>query len=147
MPTLLIVILIGLLGGVAVTLQAPFSSMITQRIGLLESLLIVHLGGLALVAVPLLVYYRGGQLAQWRSVPWYALTAGFYGVGLLAAINYTFPRIGAAGTVTLILAGQLVMAALLDHFGLLGTEVRVFNLQRALGILLLFAGVWLIVRR
>lgn len=145
MPTLLIVIAIGLLGGIAVTLQAPFSSMITQKIGMLESILIVHLGGLLLVAVPLLAQ-RGGQLGQWRNVPWYALTAGFYGVGLLAAINYTFPRIGAAGTVTLILAGQLVMAAVLDHFGVLGAEVRAFNLQRLLGFAVLFAGVWLIVR-
>ena len=45
MQTLIPIILIGLFSGVAVGLQSPLASMITQRLGMVESIFIVHLGG------------------------------------------------------------------------------------------------------
>jgi len=54
--------------------------------------------------------------------------------------------VGVAPTVTLIVAGQLVLGVALDHFGLLGAEVRHLDLQRLIGVIVLFVGVWLIVR-
>jgi transporter family-2 protein len=56
-------IVIGLAGGVAVGLQGPLASMISQRLGMLESAFIVHIGG-AFVALLLLLFYGGGKLAQ-----------------------------------------------------------------------------------
>lgn len=69
MQTVLIIIFIGLLGGMAVGVQAPLSSMITQRLGVMESVFIVHIGG-ALAALVPLIYFGGGKLGNWRSVPW-----------------------------------------------------------------------------
>ena len=45
MESILLIILIGLAGGVAVGLQSPLASMLSQRLGVLESIFIVHLGG------------------------------------------------------------------------------------------------------
>ena len=45
MQSIIVIILIGLAGGIAVGIQAPLSSMISQRLGILESVFIVHLGG------------------------------------------------------------------------------------------------------
>jgi len=58
MQTLLIIIFIGLIGGMAVGVQAPLSSMITQRLGVLESIFIVHVGGALAVLIPLA--FHGG---------------------------------------------------------------------------------------
>jgi bacterial/archaeal transporter family-2 protein len=146
MPTLVLVILFGLAGGIAVGMQGPLASTITEKIGVLESIFIIHIGGAIFAAVPLLVLRTGGNLGHWRSVPWYALLAGGWGLVVIAAISYTFPRVGASGTVTLIVAGQLVISAALDHFGWLGVDVRHIDLQRVIGIAVLFVGVWLIVR-
>ncbi len=146
MSTLLFVVLIGLAGGVAVGLQGPFASLISGRLGMLESVFIVHLGGALIVGVPLLLR-GGGHLGEWRSLPWYALTAGVYGLVVLVAVSYTIPQIGAAATVVLVVAGQLLVSTLIDHFGLLGTDVRPVDPVRLLGIVVLFLGVWLIVRR
>jgi len=145
MPTLVIVVLLGLLGGLAVGLQGPLASLITQRLGLLESIFIVHMGGALAVTVPLLLR-GGGRMGEFRSVPWYALGAGVLGLVILGAVSYTIPRVGVAPTVTLIVAGQLVLGVALDHFGLLGAEVRHLDLQRLIGVVVLFVGVWLIVR-
>jgi uncharacterized membrane protein YdcZ (DUF606 family) len=45
MESILLIILIGLAGGIAVGLQSPMASMITQRLGVFESVFIVHLVG------------------------------------------------------------------------------------------------------
>ncbi|MDE3091927.1 MAG: DMT family transporter [Chloroflexota bacterium] len=145
MENLILVLIVGLAGGVAVGLQAPLTSLMSGRLGTLESVFIVHLGGAILAGLPLLVM-RGGNLGAWRDVPWYALAAGSLGLVVLSAVSYTIPRIGVATTVTLIVVAQLVTAALLDHFGLLGATVRVLDPARLLGIAVLFAGTWLIMR-
>ena len=58
MESILLIILIGLVGGVAVGLQAPMASMITQRLGTFESVFIVHLGGALIALLPIL--FTGG---------------------------------------------------------------------------------------
>jgi uncharacterized membrane protein YdcZ (DUF606 family) len=39
-----------------------------------------------------------------------------------------------------------VLSVLVDHFGLMGTETRHVDLPRLIGVVVLFVGVWLIVR-
>ena len=145
MESILLIILIGLAGGVAVGLQSPLASIMSQRLGTLESVFIVHLGGAIVSLIPLLVY-GGGKLGQWRTVPWYALCAGAFGLVVIAAVSYAIPRIGVAGAVTSIVAGQLLLSALLDHFGWLGAAVRPLDPTRLLGLFVLGVGVWLTVK-
>jgi bacterial/archaeal transporter family-2 protein len=145
MESILLIILIGLAGGIAVGLQSPLASLLTQRLGLFESVFIVHVGGALIASVPLLIY-SGGKLSQWRSVPWYALGAGVFGLVVIAAISYMIPRVGVAAAITTIVAGQLLVSAVLDHFGLLGAVIRSMDLTRAFGLAVILAGVWLTVK-
>jgi transporter family-2 protein len=101
MQSLLVVVLLGLLGGIAVGIQAPLASLISQRLGLLESVFIVHLGGALCAAMPLILM-QGGQLSAWRSVPWYAMGAGALGLVIIGAVSAAIPRIGASGTIIVI---------------------------------------------
>jgi transporter family-2 protein len=128
-----------------VGLQSPLASMITQRLGMLESIFIIHIGGAILIAIPLILI-RGGSLENWRSLPWYALAAGSMGLIVVAGVSFMIPRVGVATAITLIIAGQLVISSILDHYGLLGVEVRHINLQRIFGLIVVFAGAWLTVR-
>ena len=141
----LIFALAGLMGGLAVGLQGPLASMIGQRLGPLESVFIVHLGGLIAAAIPL-AFLRGGALGSWRVVPWYALVAGLFGLVVVVAINFTIPRLGAISTVMLIVTGQLIAGLVIDHFGLLDTAIRPISLSRIIGLAILFVGVYLVVR-
>ena len=70
MQSLVLVILLALLGGIAVGIQSPLASLISQRLGLLESVFIVHLGGALCAAVPLILR-GGGQLSAWQRIPSY----------------------------------------------------------------------------
>lgn len=145
MDNLLLIILIGLAGGIAVGLQSPLASMISQRIGTFESVFIVHIGGAIFALIPLL-FYGGGKLSQWRSVPWYALVAGVFGLVVIGAVSYMIPRIGVAASIITIVAGQLLVGTLLDHFGLLGAAQRSLDLTRVLGLAVVLVGVWLTVK-
>lgn len=145
MESILLIILIGLAGGIAVGLQSPMASMITQRLGMFESVFIVHLGG-ALVALLPLLFYGGGKLAQWRTLPWYVLGAGIFGLVVIGAISYMIPRVGVAASITTIVAGQLLVGTLLDHFGLLGAAGRSLDGTRAIGLAVVLVGVWLTVK-
>jgi bacterial/archaeal transporter family-2 protein len=145
MESILLIILIGLAGGVAVGVQSPMASMITQRLGMFESVFIIHVGGAIFALVPLLLY-GGGKLGQWRSVPWYVLLAGIFGLIVIGAISYMIPRIGVAGAITTIVAGQLLVSTVLDQFGLLGTIARPMDPARAIGLAVVLFGVWLTVK-
>jgi len=145
MESLLLIVLVGLAGGIAVGLQGPLASIMTQRMGPLESSFIVHAGGMLVSLVPLLVI-GGGRIGQWRTAPWYALCAGVLGLVVLSAVSFTIPRIGVAAAIVSIVAGQILLSAVLDHFGWLGASVRPLDGPRLLGLTVVMLGVWLTVR-
>jgi transporter family-2 protein len=145
MESIFLIILIGVAGGIAVGLQSPMASMLTQRLGIFESVFIVHIGGALIALVPILIY-SGGKLSQWRGVPWYVLGAGIFGLIVIGAISYMIPRIGVAGAITSIVAGQLLVSTVLDHFGLLGVATRSMDATRAVGLAVVLVGVWLTVK-
>ena len=94
---LLLALAVGFVGGMAVCFQGPLASLMSQKIGSLESAFVIHLGG-TVVAGMLLLFVSGGGLPQWRSVPWYALASGVLGLFLIFALSYTIPRVGVTGT-------------------------------------------------
>ena len=145
MQPILLILLIGLAGGIAVGLQSPLASMMSQRLGTLESIFIVHAGGALIALIPLLVY-GGGKLSQWRTVPWYALVAGVFGLVVIGAISYMIPRIGVAGSIITVVAGQLLVGTILDQFGWLGAMQRPLDATRLLGLAVVLIGVWLTVK-
>jgi bacterial/archaeal transporter family-2 protein len=145
MEAIFVIILVGLAGGVAIGLQSPMASMLSQRLGVFESVFIVHVGGAVVSLIPLLTY-SGGKLSQWRTVPWYVLAAGAFGLVVIAAVSYMIPRIGVAGATTTVVAGQLLVGSLLDHIGLLGAAERPLDPMRLLGLGVVLFGVWLAVK-
>lgn len=144
METVILIILVGLAGGIAVGLQSPMASMLTQRLGIFESVFIVHIGGALIALIPLLIY--GSKFSQWRSVPWYTLGAGVFGLVVIAAISYMIPRVGVAASITTIVAGQLLVGTILDQYGLLGAAVKPLDVTRVLGLGIVLVGVWLTVK-
>lgn len=141
----LVVILIGLAGGVAVGFQGPIAGAMGQRIGGTASSLIVHVSG-ALFSALLLAFRHGENIRAWKSLPWYMLIAGIFGLILYQTINVTLPRLGSTMMVTLIIIGQLGIGVLIDHFGWLGVPVHPVSLSRAAGLLLLLVGGYFISR-
>ena len=145
MTSLIPVIIIAAIGGIAVTLQAQFMGLMDKNIGTLESMFITYGVGGLLIGITMLIN-KGGNLSAWGSVPWYALSAGVLGLIIVGTIGYSTPRLGLVTTLTILVASQFIVGALLDHFGILGADLRPLNLTRLAGIGVMLLGVWLIVR-
>ena len=141
--TLLIVIVV--VAGAAVAIQAQFMGQLDHGIGTLESMFITYGGGGFLIAIAILIQ-RGGNLAAWRSVPTYTLSAGILGLMIVGGIGYAAPRLGLVVTFTIMVTTQFIVSALVDHFGLFGTTVQMLHVSRVAGMGLLLVGVWLIIR-
>jgi transporter family-2 protein len=141
-----LLILLAILGGLAVTLQGQFMGSMTQFMGTTTSMFITYAGGGAVIVLFTLAT-RAHHFQSWRAVPWYAFTAGLLGLAIVGTIGYVVPRLGLATGFTLIVAGQFVMAALIDQFGWFGATVRPLDGPRLAGLGLLLIGVWLINRR
>ena len=142
-PALLIVV--AAIGGISVAFQAQMMGLLDKSIGTLEAVFITYAGGGLLIAL-VSIFLRGGNLGAWRSVPWYAYSSGALGLIIVGAIGYSAPRLGLVATFTIIVSCQFMVAALIDHFGILGATIRPLDVSRILGISLLLAGIWLTMR-
>lgn len=140
-----VLLLIGVLGGVAVGIQSQIAGAMNQRVGGAASSFIVHVSG-ALISGILLIIRGGENIREWRSLPWYMLGAGVFGVILYLTISQTIPRLGVGVALTLIIVGQLLTGMVIDHFGLLGAAVRHIDPARVLAVILLLIGGYLMIR-
>jgi bacterial/archaeal transporter family-2 protein len=130
-------ILAGLAGSVQVAVMGRFG----DRIGVAEALAFATCVQLALSLAILLVARAGtGDLAgALRAPPWMWL-GGVMGLTVVFTITFAQPRIGATATIGILIAGQLVMGAIIDRFGLFGVDQIAISWPRALGIGLLGIG-------
>jgi bacterial/archaeal transporter family-2 protein len=127
----------GLAGSVQVAVMGRFGG----RIGVLEALTFstgVQLG----LSLAILVVARtgfGGIGDAFRTPLWMWL-GGVMGLTVVGTITFAQPRIGATATIGILIAGQLVMGAVIDRFGLFGVDRIDISLPRAIGIVLLGIG-------
>lgn len=81
------------------------------------------------------------------AIPAWAWFGGLLGAAYVASTTVLGPRLGAAALIALTLAGQMVAALLVDHYGALGFPQSPVTASRLVGAALLVAGVLLIMRR
>jgi bacterial/archaeal transporter family-2 protein len=137
-------VLAGLAGAVQVAVMGRFGA----RIGIVEALTFATALQLLLAVVVLLVVRlgAGGIGGGFRSPPWMWL-GGLMGLFVVFAITFAQPRIGASATIGTLVAGQFVMGAVIDRFGLFGVDQIGLSWTRLLGIGLLAAGAGLSLAR
>ena len=148
MPTnFLVPAILIFLAGAMTAAQPPTNAVLARASGsvIFAAFLSFAVGTLALIAVALATQPRL-SIGALREVPWWAWLGGFYGAFFVAAGAFAAPRIGVASLITIAVAGQLLAALLIDHFGGFGMTATPISLGRVMGVLLVVAGV-LLVRR
>ena len=145
MTNILMAVFLAAIAGMAVTIQSPLASTLNQRIGQIESVFIVHIGGTVVSGI-ILLFLSGGNMRAWRETPWYTWLAGVLGLVVIASVNIAIVRLGSVATVSIMVAAQLALGAVIDHFGWLGLDVRPLTLPRIAGMVVMGLGAWLVVR-
>jgi bacterial/archaeal transporter family-2 protein len=136
---------IGIIAGAMITIQSVLNSALGKKTGNLGSVLILTLVSISLLLLLILLFPNTASL---RNIPgrseWYLYIGGVLGVVILAAPIFLIPKIGTTSTLTALVVGQLLLALLLDHFGLFGFPKVEINLMRIAGVVLLALGAFLI---
>ena len=134
-------ILISLLSGALMSIQGVFNSEVTKQTSVWVSAGWVQLSAFATC---LLIWLCGGrpQVAGLFSVsPWYMLTGGVIGAFITYTVIQGMNSLGPARSVMLIVVSQLLVAYLIEAFGMFGVEKVPFEWRRLLGMGVCIGGI------
>jgi len=143
-----ILVVTAVLGGVVLAVQVGVNVQLRNSLGdpITSTLLsfLVGTAGLALYAwVARAQWPTGSSLGQ---VPAWQWAGGLLGAVYVVSTILVGPPLGAATLLSLVVAGQMIAAMVLDHHGWLGFAHHAVNTWRIAGALLLIGGTVLILR-
>ena len=140
-------LLLAAAAGALMALQGTLNSLLGKTIGLPRATFLVQLTGAAAASSLLLLPHQsGGFLAQLSKVPWYAFLGGPIGVAIVFLVAKSIGKTGAGLATTSIIVAQLFTAYLIDRFGILGVARLPFGPVKIVGIILISAGGWLLLK-
>lgn len=141
--------ILAVLAGVGIATQTGVNAQLRTIVGnpVIAALVSFLVGSFALLIYVLFFQRESlGGLSNLSNMSWHKWTGGLIGALFVSGVIIIAPRIGAANTTCLIVAGQILFALFLDHFGFLGFMQHSFNLMRLAGAFLLIAGAFLILK-
>jgi transporter family-2 protein len=127
--------------GLAGAVQIAVMGELGERSGVFPA---IALSGIVAFALGIVVLYVAGSslwgVREALREPAWLWSGGAISLFIILAMTVAGPRIGIAATLGILIAGNLVMGALIDQLGLLGLDRVPIGWPRALGIVLLAAG-------
>lgn len=94
------------------------------------------------IAVAAALLTNPAAVAKLPAAPKQWFIAGFFVAFYVLAITWIGPDMGIGKAVFYVLLGQLIAAAVIDHFGLFNARVAALTWTRAAGIALMMAGIY-----
>jgi transporter family-2 protein len=141
----LIWIIVALLSGAVLPIQAGLNA----RLGgagqnPVYAATISFLVGTMGLIVYILISRQNVSIAGLREAPSYIWLGGLLGAFYVTAIVLLFPRLGPGLTFGLVVAGQMIVSIMLEHFNLLVAQPSPISYMKILGIALVVVGVVII---
>jgi bacterial/archaeal transporter family-2 protein len=142
-----LLLLLGLAGGASLVVQAALNAGLRARLDSISwAGFVSYVGGTVAMIGALAIGRVKFPGARFEETPLLWMLGGFFGAAYLGVSIVLLPRLGAATVVALVVSGQLISSLVIDRFALLGVPHHPFGPGRAIGALLLLAGVLLIRR-
>jgi transporter family-2 protein len=140
MRTELLLVSVGL--GVVLTVHLAMNGMVgaainNARVG---NALFWCVGAVMAVVIGL-SGWESGALSRLAQVNPVLLTAGAMGASLVFGIAYLIPRVGAGPFTYALLAGQIVSAMVLSHYGWLGSPKQPITSMGIVGVVVMVIGI------
>ena len=140
-------LLLAGLSGAAMAVQGSWNAILGKVIGLLPATLLVHvIGSLGVLGI-LVFRWDSSSWNKLGEAPWFSFLGGLLGVLIVYGVAASIPKVGVANATTAIIAAQITMAVVIDHFGLFGLKAIPFSCWKALGMALLVTGTRLMLIR
>lgn len=142
--------LLAFISGSVLTLQVGINGKLLHSLGspVLTSFISFMVGTIGLGVTYVCTAFLGIQTVpslQSLSLPnWWAWSGGILGAFYIFTVIFVAPKIGFANMFSLVVAGQIILAIVFDHFGVLGNQIHSVTALKSVGVTLLIAGVYLI---
>lgn len=134
-------ILVSLLSGALMSIQGVFNSEVTKQTSVWVSAGWVQLSAFV-TCVVLWLFTGRQQIGGLFSVsPWYMLSGGVIGAFITYTVIKGMSALGPARSVMLIVVSQLLVAYLIEAFGIFGVEKVPFAWRRVIGMGLAITGI------
>lgn len=132
--------LFSIIAGAAMSIQGVFNTRLSEKIGLYESNVFVQGTAFLLSIVAVLIMGKGG-FKEIFSVEKYYLLGGVLGLVITITVMLSIKGLSPTIAISTILISQLLVAALIDAFGLFGSEKVAFGWTKYIGIAMMIGGV------
>ncbi len=134
-------ILIALLSGALMSIQGVFNTQVTEQTSIWVSAGWVQLTAF-LTCIILWMFTGRQQVSGLMQVqPWYMLTGGVIGAFITYTVIKSVASLGPARSALLIVVAQIIVAYLIEVFGLFGMEKAGFAWKKVIGALVAIAGI------
>jgi bacterial/archaeal transporter family-2 protein len=125
--------------GFLITIMVTFNGILDSYLSSYFSLLVIHSVGLVTLLIVLMV--KKEKLRIKGNIPVYLFSGGAIGVIMVFLNNLCFAELGASLTLALGVLGQLVLAAFIDHYGLLHMNIYKFQRKKLIGFGIILIGI------
>jgi bacterial/archaeal transporter family-2 protein len=139
-------VVMALVSGAILPVQATINFRMSKQVG---GPIVSAFVSFAVGTIGLLIYLVASKQFNFREIiaqpsPWWIWIGGLLGAVYVSSVVVLVPKLGVALAFSLIIAGQMIMAIIFDHFGWLGLAIKEISPGKIIGVLLLVAGVVLI---
>jgi transporter family-2 protein len=140
MQTLLYILLAVLMGAV-LSVYLPMNSAVSRYLGSpVAANAVFYLVALVTTIVALALSGSFRTVEQLKTVPAYLFLAGVMSAFMVLGTTFLIPRIGARRLFILQVAGQVLMAIVVSHFGVLESPKDPVTVRKLVGAALLLLG-------
>lgn len=133
-------IIFAIVSGISMSIQGVLNTKLSEKIGLWETTVLIQ--GIALIcSIIISLFIRDGNYANLKNTNKYYLLGGVLGVVITYTVVKSVSLMGATLGIGIILVAQLLAAAIIDAFGLFGTDKIKFTLNNFIGIAIMIIGI------
>ena len=130
----------AIIAGACMSIQGVMNTRLSEKAGLFLSNAYVQ-GTAFLLSVIVLLFAKDSNFKAFGDVNKFYLLGGVFGIAITLTVMLSVKGTSPAIAVSTILVSQLICAAVIDAFGLMGTQKLAFGWNKYLGALIMIAGV------
>jgi transporter family-2 protein len=139
---------LAVVAGLGGAVQVAVMGTLGERVGVLPAVAFSTIVSILFAFAALLVARRSlAGIGDVLHQPRWLWIGGLLSVFIVFTMTVAAPRIGTAATIGTVIAGNLVMGAAIDRYGLFGLDRIPLSWTRVLGLVLLAAGAGLSLHR
>lgn len=133
-------IIMSIIAGAAMSVQGVFNTRLSEKIGTFETNVFVQ-GTAFLIGLIVMFFFKKGNFGEIMNVNKLYWLGGILGIVITITVMLSIKDLKPTYAISIILISQLLVAALIDAFGLFDSEKLAFGWEKYVGLGLMIAGV------